>query len=393
MIYFVYSLILLTVCVFSVTSSQSQLLQTLVNYIPKEIAFFFISSLIISYSFINRKVNGARLYNKYLFAFMAFLVFQFVWYFYKPIALIDTYGEYGFKMSIVRPFINIFIGVMLLKVLVESLVNKEWISIFKFLTWIGFLLSVYSILQWFGIDWSNGMIEVNYINDIPENKQLMYTFLSHRTLTAAYIALIAPLCLMFKENKYKLFLLVMAVSLALSDSLVAILAFIVSLALFFLISKKFKIFLIIIFISIAGLFLLNKTHQDFFATSGRVALWKQASIDVLKEKPFIGYGLGSFSRKYDNSTIILFAHNDYIQGLSTGGIPLLLILIAYTMSLLYRGISNVAKDYFIMDISLFCCLVSLIIISNGTFLFHYPPLAVLGILYISYIEYRHSTRS
>jgi len=144
---------------------------------------------------------------------------------------------------------------------------------------------------------------------------------------------------------------------------------------------------------VSGLILLNETHKDFFGYSGRVEIWKQATIDVLRDKPFIGYGPGTFSRKYDNPTIVLFAHNDYIEGLNTGGLPLLAILILYTMSLLYRGISNIAKNYFIMDIALMCCLMSLIVISNGTFLFHYPPLAVLGILYISYIEYRYSTGS
>jgi len=400
MIYFVYSLILFTVCVFSVTSSQDYLVQTLVNYIPKEIAFFFIGSLTIAYSFINKKVNGARLNSKYLFAFLAFIIFQFVWYFYRPIAMIDVNGGYSFNMTILRPFINIFIGVILIKILAESLVNKEWIKIFTLLVWVGFLLSVYSILQWFGIDWSNGLMEVNYINGVPAKKELMYTFLSHRTLTSSYIALTVPLCLMFKEVKYKIFLVFMIISLSLSDSLVAIVAVILSVLLFFLLSKKFKVVLLIILLSATGLILLNRTHQGFLKDSGRIAMWKQATKDVLHKKPFIGYGPGSFSRKYDvignrdgGDMVILFAHNDYIQGLSIGGLPLLAILIAYTISLLYRGISNIAKDYFIMDIALMCCLTSLIIISNGTFLFHYPPLAVLGILYISYIEYRHSIRS
>lgn len=400
MIYFVYSLVLLTVCVFSVTASQDPLVHTLVNYIPKEIAFFFIGSLIIAFSFFNSKVNGTRLQNKYLFAFMAFIVFQFVWYFYKPIFLINVDGGYSFKMNIIRPFINISVGVLLIKVLSESLINKDWIKVFKFLIWVGFLLSLYSVLQWFGIDWSNGILEVNYISDIPERKQLMFTFLSHRTLTAAYIALTIPLCLMFKEVKYKVFIVFMILSLALSDSLVAIIALIISVLMFFLISKKFKTLAIIIILSLSALFLLNKNYTNFFAYSGRLDLWKQATIDVLYNKPFIGYGPGSFSRRYDvvmergyGSEIRLFAHNDYVQGLSTGGLPLLIILIAYTMNLLYRGLVNIAKDYFIMDIVLFCCLIGIIVVANGTFLFHYPPLAVLGILYISYIEYRYSIRS
>ena len=90
MIYFVYNLIILTVCVFSVTTSQNHLVQTLVNYIPKEVVFSMIGSLTIFYSFINKKTNSLIYNNKFMFAFLVFLAIQFLWYFYKPMLMINN---------------------------------------------------------------------------------------------------------------------------------------------------------------------------------------------------------------------------------------------------------------------------------------------------------------
>src|SRR3990167_8159306 len=108
MIYFIYSLILLTTFLFLGTTSESQLVQTLVNYYPKEASFFVIGSLIIAFTFI-AKESGKRLRNKWLFAFLTFSIFQFFLYLYMPLVGVYKEGKFFINFWTVRPYINIFI--------------------------------------------------------------------------------------------------------------------------------------------------------------------------------------------------------------------------------------------------------------------------------------------
>src|SRR3990167_6393531 len=388
MIYFVYNLIILTVCVFSVTTSQNHLVQTLVNYIPKEVVFSMIGSLTIFYSFINKKTNSLIYNNKFMFAFLVFLAIQFLWYFYKPMLMINNEGMYGFNIRIIRPTICLLTGVFLIKVFSETFITKEWINIFNVVCWMSFLLAVYSILQWCGIDWNTNIMTKNFVNQNPQRDQMMFTFLSHHTLTAAYLALSAPLCLMFTQHRYKIFLAVIFISLVFSGSIMALTAFMVSVSLFFILSGNIRFFLLMVLFSLCVVFLLNKVYPEFLFNSGRFEIWRLVITDVFKEKPFIGYGLGEFAYKYNNPNVILFAHNEYIETLFFGGIPALVILAGYILNLFYKIITRI-KESFVMDTVIACCFVSLCILSFGTFIFHYPPLAVLGILYMAYIEYKY----
>ena len=386
MIYFIYSLILLTTFLFLGTTSESQLVQTLVNYYPKEASFFVIGSLIIAFTFI-AKESGKRLRNKWLFAFLTFSIFQFFLYLYMPLVGVYKEGKFFINFWTVRPYINIFTGILLIKVLAEHLTNKDWVKVFKFLCWCGFIISIYSILQFLGIDGIGSHFEKNFINGNPERKQLMTTFLTHHTLTAAYVAMTAPLCLLFKDLRYKVFLGVMACSLILMDSLVGIVGFLVSMFLYLLLTKKFRILMLFIILSTAGLLVLNNQYQNFLSDNGRFGLWKEVTVDVLKNKPFHGFGHGSFSEKYNSpSAKLLFAHNDYIQELNEGGLPGFIILGFWLWNMLCRGLINVTKQWFILDIVILCSFVCTCVIAFGSFPFHYAPLAVIGILYIAYIE-------
>lgn len=386
MIYFVYSLILLTTCLFLGTTSKSQLVQTLVNYYPKEAAFFVIGSLTIAFTFMCKE-SGKRLRNKWLFAFLAFSIFQLFFYLWLPIIGIYKDGKFFINFWAIRPYINIFTGIFLIKVLSEHLTNKEWVKVFKLLCWCGFLISVYSILQFFGIDGIGNHFEKNFVNGNPQRKQLMTTFLTHHTLTAAYVAMTAPLCLLFKDFRYKVFLTVMACSLILMDSLVGIVGFLASIFLYLLLTKKFRILVLTVILSIVGLLFLNNQYKNFFSDSGRFPLWKESIVDVLNNKPFHGFGHGSFSEKYNRSgSKVLFAHNDYVQELNEGGLPGFIILIFWFWSMFCKGLNNIIKEWFILDIVILCSFVCVCIIAFGSFPFHYAPLAVIGILYISYIE-------
>jgi hypothetical protein len=388
MVYLIYSLVISTLLVFGITTSGSHLTQTLVNYFPKEAMFGVFSSLIIGFSFL--KGNGSVKYvNKPVFAFVILVVVQFFLYFYLPTFDIKDNGSYGVNMWAVKPFINIMLGILLIKTLVENLSSKDWIRIFKFLCWCGFSVSVYALFQWVGIDPIGDNFEKNFVNDMFSRPQSMTTTLSHHTLTACFIALLAPLNLMFSEKRYKAFFLTSFVCLCLVDSILALGCFFVTFIIYLVFCKRFKVIACVFIVLVASLFFLNKTNTHFFSSSGRVAIWKNSVVDVLSHKPFRGFGHGSYAKKYSDKTIVLFAHNDYVQELNEGGIPGFVILMFFIYGLFYKCLYNIAQKFFIADIVILCTFIGLCLMCFGTFVFHYPPLAVIGILYISYIEHRN----
>lgn len=395
MVYLVYFLILATLLPFGFTTSEDNLIQTLVARVPKELGFFAGASLIIAMSMWNQeKVNTFN--NKWIAAFLVWVVCHFFFLFYLPIININTQGMYIFKTTVVRPFLNMFLGVVLIKVLVESLSHKDWIKICKFLCWTGFLLSVYSILQWFGIDqiFQSENWKLNHSNGVVMRKDFMMTFMSHHVLSSNYIALIAPLCLMFQDFRYKLFFAVMAVSVCMADSLTSFAALGVSVIAYLILCVKWrKLFLVIILMSVLAVFLGGK-HQNFFGTNSRESLWKDSISDVAKNAPYTGLGIGSYPKKYKvGKEMALSAHNEFVQVANEGGLIMVVIVIGYLITLFRRTILLIIAQRFIMTICFFSAVLGLLVISNGSFPFRFAPLATLGILYIAYMESQLSRRT
>jgi O-antigen ligase len=60
----------------------------------------------------------------------------------------------------------------------------------------------------------------------------------------------------------------------------------------------------------------------------------QSSLQMLHDRPWIGFGLGTWSSaypgyaRYDDGTFVNQAHNDWAQWAAEGGIPFLLIMLA-----------------------------------------------------------------
>lgn len=389
MVYFVFLLILGTILPFGITTSQDKLVQTLVQWVPKEFGFFIGASLMIAMSIFQDRERVNTFNNKWIAVFLVYAVIHFAWIFYRPILAINPQGMYTIAHGAVRPFLNIFLGIILIKILVENLSVGDWVKITKFLCWAGFLLSVYSILQWFKIDqiflregWS-----LNHSNNMAVRKDYMMTFLSNHILSSNYIALIAPLCLMFKDFRYKLFLLIMTISVCMADSLVSFGALVVSILAYLLFCGRSRVlFLSIIFFVLLAVFMAGK-HQNYFSTNGRMPLWEQTISDTLKNNPFTGIGIGNYAKKYKSGNeMVLSAHNEFVQSFSEGGIQLFLIVIGYLVTLSKRLLLIIFEKKFIMTICFFSAFLGFLVVCNGSSPFRFAPLAVLGILYIANLE-------
>lgn len=82
---------------------------------------------------------------------------------------------------------------------------------------------------------------------------------------------------------------------------------------------------------------------------GRLLLWEDV-YELIKEKPFLGYGTGSsnkiLAQKYKEKGHLLFlenkfnAHNTYLELLLVGGVALLLIYLSILLAILYFGIKR-----------------------------------------------------
>src|SRR3990167_9663094 len=135
MVYLVYFLILATILPFTITLSQDPLVQTLTQWVPKEFGFFIGASLIIAMSMFwgKERINTFR--NKWFAVFLIYIIGHFSWMFWKPILMIDPDGRYAMNFTVIRPFLNLFFGVLLIKTLVENLSKGDWVNISKFLCW------------------------------------------------------------------------------------------------------------------------------------------------------------------------------------------------------------------------------------------------------------------
>ena len=93
------------------------------------------------------------------------------------------------------------------------------------------------------------------------------------------------------------------------------------------------------------------------SADGRKFIWKVSSA-MIAEKPFVGYGYGSFEREYnlyqsayvatgkasaaelENARHVFMAYNEFLQNLLEGGLPGLLLFLLVIISLLYNPLGK-----------------------------------------------------
>ena len=108
--------------------------------------------------------------------------------------------------------------------------------------------------------------------------------------------------------------------------------------------KKFPVLILSAFLSTLFLFppFIKRIMFSFslFGDSQRYIIW-QGAIDMIKENPFLGKGLGTFmdySSQYVPSMGAYYAHNCYLQIWAESGIFTLIAFLALAGFIVYRGI-------------------------------------------------------
>lgn len=133
--------------------------------------------------------------------------------------------------------------------------------------------------------------------------------------------------------------------------------------------------------------LYSQLNKGEASIGTRILIW-QGTVQMIREKPWTGTGLGTFRHGFTRfrpkglTAIANFAHNDYLQVVSEIGIFSIPILIWLGLSLLWNGIIEKPDDIQ----SLGCCTGLLSLAFHGLidFNFHIPANMLLCILFASY---------
>lgn len=140
---------------------------------------------------------------------------------------------------------------------------------------------------------------------------------------------------------------------------------------------------------------LNVAHRTLnveqdTSSNARLQLWKSAA-EITRDHPFFGTGWGTFAASYpayrdpeENTTAGLYAHNDYIQLASEGGMPALILLLGIFACLLLqlkRSLSMTQNPDALEATGLLLGVLALFIHAGVNFIFYFAFMNILtGVL-------------
>lgn len=269
---------------------------------------------------------------------------------YLPLGLFILWSTLSLKWTVSIPAtstqIFYFIFYILIFFLSLNVVNDDksrgiLLSILLFST---FLVSVYAVYQYFwGLEETRAYVLI-YKNEIPlsssgnfmsrlNTDRAFSTFLYPNTL-ASFLMMIFPFSVFYlvfckkKRIMVSIILLLILFAFILTFSKGGAIALVLSWIVFWIVRMKKKhkmiVILLTVFLIASAIFfaynngyIANKVKP--FKDSSKVRLqYSQAGLEMIKEKPFLGFGLGCFGRMYAKYKLpeaeeTQMAHNNFLQ--------------------------------------------------------------------------------
>lgn len=352
-------------------------------WIPKSAVFLILGFILLAYNLISQQEKSITFKNKWLGFILIYVILSFGWYFYKPLVIAKEGQKVLWNIWCFLPSLNVILAIFLIKDLVEYTDNlSRWVAMAKVLCWVCFGFSVYALLQFLGLD----QIFTKDLKWISNTKSgYMITFMGNSMHSANFIAMLSPLCLMFKDLRYKVVYLSAFIVLIFMNSTISMVAFIVGFLVYLIFMKRFRVLICaILWLSVFAV-LLYYYYPQYFCFSGRLELWKLTLLDW-KQKSIFGWGLGSLTLRQirDHTTSLALAvANDFLEILHNGGIILFVLVCGYLLNLSKRII--MAKDSMLL-VGYTISFIVYLVLGMGSFLISIAPLALVGILYISALE-------
>lgn len=333
------------------------------------------------------------IYKKNIFIYKNSLIFIFAFL----ILLIGFLNSYNRLLSIYKNYILIcYFTTLLLVFNINKFKEKDLHFLKKILVFSTLIISIYTILQFFNIDFFNSNFE-----NIEKTKKLFST-LGNKNFTAYFLVTFLPLFTDIKK-KYLIIFPVLAIFLSLCRGAIIVLFIQIFLGLLLKINKNIlkKVSILTILFIFLTIIIFNNKRQfkilknwDFrYPTSviQRILIFK-SSLLCIKNNPY-GIGLGNFQNFYfkEQAKIILknemfsqyicnaqHAHNEYLEIMAELGIIsglILIIIMFYYTKLLYS-----------LDKTIFLVYIALLLNALFSFTFHLPAIAIPG-FFISIFPY------
>lgn len=397
---FLYIGVVLTIVVFNPFLTGDNYADTTNFYTPKEAAYIVTALGVIALSNFTGLKKIVDFKNKWLGAFLLYFGLCFTWNFFKP--LIFGIGEQQsvWVLWALRPFICVVLAYSLMTILVEyGYSTAPWVNLSKIFGYICVGLSVYAILQWLKFDpiFNDQNYGRTFNNGIFSRSQLIVTFMGERTMSSAVIAMLSPYLLIFKGIRYKLFYALAFLALILAESTVAIVAFMAGLFVYLVLKQEKKSLIIFSILAVVALVFLGNYYKTFWHSNGRIGLWQNIIGSCYNSNTMVfGNGFGSFARAFDldnvnvfprRITLVLFAHNEFIQLLYEGGIVGVFLFFGYVFNFAIRAFKQVVFAPNIILIGNISALAAVAVLSQGLFPFWFAPTALLTVLIISSTEF------
>ena len=327
-------------------------------WIPKELVFNILGFSFIASTWMSSNSKSLTFKNKWVAIIFIYLVLSFGYYFYLPLVLGKIGGKISWHLWIIRPFINCVLGIWIIQTLIEYTDSlQHWVGIAKMLCWAAFGFSLFSFYNW-------------------------NTTLGNANLTGNLLAMFSPVCLIFKDFRYKIIYAFCFIGVLLTNSSLSLIAFIIGLFIYLLLTKKWKIALLLTLTSI--LFVVMK-KPTFFSFSGRFKIWNDV-LGYCKNTLWVGKGLGNFAAnqyKPLGSSMAASAHCEPLQILHDGGIFMLALVGMYLLDLFKRIFF---AKWNMLLIGFTSALFAYLIICLGNFPLRIAPMALTGIVYIGAVE-------
>jgi len=341
----------------------------------KEAVFVLGALSLFSYSFCCQSFFSLR--NPFLATGLFYIALGFVYFFYS--SFITANGKVIWNFWNFRPTVSVLCGILIIKLLYECASTKDWVDTGKVIAWLGGIFALYSIFQYFSIDQIFKNEKILYVNGHFDRKLQMVSFFGSVFLTSGFLALCAPMCLIFKDLRYKFFYVAILIALILLDKTMALASFGTGLVVYLLMNRSWVKLILLILIFITGGIFYAFYNPEFFSLTGRVELWK-ITWNKFLEAPFFGHGLGSFEmfQFKPGNTVTFFAHNEYLQILFDIGIVGFSIFVLFVVDLFKRIF---VSENNILLIGYIAGLISFLVLCLGSFPLRIAPLALIAVIY------------
>jgi len=282
-------------------------------------------------------------------------------------------------------------GILLILVL-PNLTEKTRKSYITGILTCGIVISILALYQYFiGFSHLRNFINTQnittaFVLDYLQQKRVFFPFVTPGIL-AGYLAMVAPLILLYKRKTWLVIPLLCA--LLLTKSLGSFISLFLGALIYVLLKNDFKKTRVILLLGLALFIPLvffmritsGKVHlSPLFSVFMRINYWRD-TIEIIKIHPFLGLGLGNFNLTYSR-----YAHNSFLQFWAEAGLFGIISLCWLIYAILTNSINKIKNITLDKEtLVLITCLAVFVFHNLWDFSFYLPEVsliwwAILGLL-------------